>query len=154
MGWYSVGFAYKDQDLAAIDGTTADDDSAFWANFNQWVYQDHENPHRSISVFGRVGITDGEVNPIENHYSLGVSFDGMIGSRTKDRLGIVGWYNEFSSDFSPTFDDSSSGFEAYYSFQVTPWLQFGPDIQYLIDPGLHAGEDDTTVMGARALIHF
>ena len=80
--------------------------------------------------------------------------DGMIGSRARDRLGIVGWYNEFSSDFAPTLDDSSSGFEAYYSFQVTPWLQFGPDIQYLIDPGLAAGEDDTTVLGARALIHF
>ena len=78
----------------------------------------------------------------------------MIWSRAKDKLGIVGWYNEFSSDFSPTLDDSSSGFEAYYSFHVTPWLQIGPNMQYLIDPGLEAGADDTTVLGARAMLHF
>lgn len=153
-GLYAIGYAYKDADLHAIDGSTVDDDSAFWANFDQKVYMDQDNPGRSISVFGRFGNTDGEVNPIENHYSLGVSFDGMLGSRHKDRFGVVGWYNEFSSDFASNLDDSSSGFEAYYTFKVTPWLELSPDIQYLIDPGLEAGFDDTTVLGARALILF
>lgn len=153
-GWYAIGGAYKDQELQKIDGSTTDEDSAFYANFNQWVYQDENNPQRSVSIFGRFGYTDGEVNPIEKHYSLGVSFDSMIWTRAKDRLGIVGWYNEFSSDFDSTLDDSSAGFEAYYSFHVTPWLEIGPDVQYLIDPGLEAGADDTTVWGARALLLF
>ena len=78
----------------------------------------------------------------------------MIGARPKDVFGIVGWYNEFSSELSSTLDDSSEGVEAFYRFQVTPWLQVSPDVQYLFDPGIQKGADDTLVLGVRALIHL
>ena len=90
----------------------------------------------------------------ENHYSLGVTFDGMIPARPKDVFGVVGWHNAFSDDLSSSLDDSSEGLEAFYRFQVTPWLQVSPDIQYLWDPGIEKEADDTLVLGLRALIHF
>jgi porin len=90
-GWYRAGIAYRDKEQATIkqdpttsETNTTDNDWAFYANFNQWLYQDSEDPHRAIGVFGRIGITDGDVNIIKRHYSLGVSFDGMIPSRPKD----------------------------------------------------------------------
>ena len=49
---------------------------------------------------------------------------------------------------------SKRGLEAYYRFQVTSWLQVSPDVQYLIDPGLTSDNDDTLVLGLRALIHY
>lgn len=154
QGLYSVGIAYTDQDQATIDGGTADDDMAFYGNLNQWLYQNPDNPHQAIGLFGRVGFTDGEVNIIERHFSMGLSFDGMIDARPHDVFGIVGWHNSFSDDLAGNLDDSSQGFEAYYRFQVTPWLQVSPDVQYLIDPGIQEGTDDAVVLGLRALVHF
>jgi porin len=160
-GWFHLGVAYTDQEQSTIaqdpatpETETKDDDWAYYGSFNQWLYQDPANPHRSIGLFGRVGVTNGDINIIERHYSFGVSFDGMIRSRPKDAFGIVGWYNDFSGDLSSTLDDSSEGFEAYYRFQATPWLQITPDVQYLFDPGMQQGNDDTLVVGARALINF
>ena len=162
-GMYSVGIAYRDKEQPTIEqnssGTRTDDhDWAFFANFNQYLYQDPADPHRGFGVFGRFGASDGRVNIIEQHYSLGFSCDGMIPFRSKDVFGIVGWYNNFSDDLNDTpvvdLSDRSSGFEFYYRFQVTPWLQVSPDVQYLIDPGIVEGEDDTVVLGLRALMHF
>jgi porin len=103
-------------------------------------------------LFGRVGLTDGKVAIIQNHFSLGVSFDEMIPARPKDVFGIVGWYNKFSDELADNLDDSSYGFEAYYRFQVTPWLQLSPNVQYLIDPGIGEGTDNALVLGLRALV--
>ncbi len=165
QGMYSVGIAYRDKEQATIkqdsaSGKTETDqtDWAFYANFNQWLYQNPSNPHQSIGVFGRFGASDGDVNIIERHYSFGLSFDGMIPFRPKDVFGIVGWYNNFSDDLTDTpfldISDSSKGFEAYYRIQVMPWLQVSPGVQYLIDPGIVEGNDDTLVLGLRTLIHF
>jgi porin len=164
LGIYNIGVAYRDKEQATIKqpvvGPTNTDDSdwAFFANFSQWLYQNPKNPHQAIGVFGRFGATDGDINIIERHYSLGLSFDGMIPFRPKDVLGIVGWYNNFSDDLPdiPFIDisDSSKGFEAYYRFQVMPWMQLSADMQYLVDPGIVEGNDDTLVLGLRSLIHF
>jgi porin len=160
-GMYSVGIAYRDKEQSTIKqdpaspGTETDQkDWAFYANFNQWLYQNPANPHQAIGVFGRFGATDGDVNIIERHYSLGMSSDGMIPYRPNDVFGIVGWYNSFSDDLAAGTADDSKGFEAYYRFQVTPWAQVSPDIQYLIDPGITEGNEDTLVVGVRTLIHF
>lgn len=163
-GIYTIGAAYRDKEQLTIEQPasgetkTTDSDLAFYANFNQWLYQDPANPHQGIGVFGRFGASDGDVNIIERHYSLGVSLDGMIPFRPKDVFGIVGWYNKFSDDLPDTplvdISDSSKGFEAYYRIQVAPWLQVSPDVQYLIDPGIVEGNDDTLVLGLRTLVHF
>jgi porin len=97
-GFYTAGIAYRDKEQATIkqnpassETNTTDNDWAFYANFNQWLYQNPKDPHQGFGVFGRIGITDGEVNITKRHYSLGVSFDGMIPSRPKDIIGLVGW---------------------------------------------------------------
>ncbi|MHC5114261.1 MAG: carbohydrate porin [Planctomycetota bacterium] len=157
----NIGFAYTDQDRATIaqnpmvPGTEMSSDD--WAGFlgvTQWLYQDEGDPHRAIALFGRFGFTDGDVNIIENHLSGGVSFDGMIPSRPKDVIGVAAWYNDFSGDLSPTLDDSSYGFEAYYKLQLTNWVALTGDIQYLLDPGIQQGADDTVVLGLRAMIQY
>ena len=158
-GWFNLGVAYTSQNQATIkqdpstpETETKGDDWAYYGSFNQWLYQDPHDPHKAVGLFGRIGITNGDINLIKRHYSLGISLDGMIPSRPKDVFGIVGWYNKFSGDLSDTLDDTSEGIEAYYRFQVTPWLQVSPDIQYLFDPGVEKGSKDTMVLGLRALI--
>jgi porin len=151
---FSLGVAYRDKDQPTLadPAKTKSSDWAFWGNFSQWLYQNPENPRQSIGLFGRIGITDGKINNIKNHFSLGVSFDGMIPSRPKDIVGLVGWYNNISDDSFIAQRSSSSGFEAFYNFHVTPWLQVSPDVQYLISPALNPAGDDTLVVGLRALV--
>jgi porin len=160
-GLYTAGIVYRDMEQATIaqdpnpaTTNTNDSDWAFYANFNQWLYQNPADPHQAIGLFGRIGITDGDINLIERHYSLGVSFDGMIPSRPKDIIGIVGWYNGFSDDLSDSLDDSSSGFEAYYSLHLPRGMRLSADVQYLIEPGLTEDSDDTLILGLRALVLF
>jgi porin len=43
---------------------------------------------------------------------------------------------------------NSTGVELFYHFQVTPWLNIIPDIQY-IKPGLNAIADEAFVFGWR-----
>jgi porin len=161
MGIYNFGLAYTnetqatiEQDASTLGLETKDDDWAYYFGFAQALYQDRDNAHKSVGLFGRIGKSNGDINLIESHYSLGVTFDGMIAARPKDVFGIVGWYNEFSSELSSTLDDSSEGVEAFYRFQVNRWLQVSPDVQYLFDPGIQKGADDTLVLGVRALIHL
>jgi len=67
-------------------------------------------------------------------------------------IGLVGWYNNISDDSFIAQRGSSSGFEAFYNFYVTPWLQVSPDVQSLIGPALDPSGNDTFVMGLRALV--
>lgn len=149
-GLFTAGFAYK----TINDSETHDSDWAVYLNFNQWLYQNPDNPEQAIGLFGRIGITDGEVNAVQNHFSAGLSFDGMIPSRKKDVIGISGWYNNLANHLPTGFGASSAGLESYYRFQVLPWLQVSPDVQYLIKTALPKSDDDTLILGIRALILF
>ena len=153
---FNLGLAYQKKDVATLADPTQTTSSnwALYGNFSQWLYQNPNNPHQAIGLFGRVGVTDGEVAIIKNHFSLGVSFDGMIPSRPKDLVGLVGWYNDMSDDLSSSVSHSSSGFELYYNFVVTPWFELSPDVQYLINPGFDKDSEDTLILGLRARILF
>jgi carbohydrate-selective porin OprB len=53
---------------------------------------------------------------------------------------------------SDILDDRSYGFEAYYSLHLPRGIRLSADVQYLIDPGLVEGNDNTLVLGLRALV--
>ncbi|MCA0895112.1 carbohydrate porin [Microbulbifer agarilyticus] len=148
-----VGAAYrkKNQPLLENPGQTRSSDWTLWGNFNQWLYKDPDNPTRSIGLFARVGHTDGKINNIKNHYSLGVTFEGIARTRQYDVFGIAGWYNKFSKDSFIAQKGNSSGIELFYNFRVTPWLQITPDLQYLIGPALDPDVNETFVVGTRFL---
>ena len=50
----------------------------------------------------------------------------------------------------PTETDANdgTGVEMFYNFQVTPWLNVTPDVQYIL-PGNRAIADDAFVYGLR-----
>ena len=90
--------------------------------------------------------------------SGGLGGRGVIPGRPNDRMGI-GVYGMFASDhfqeksllLNELLDDEV-GFEAYYNFAVTPWLQVSADVQY-IDQGLTTS-DDAWVVGSRLNVRF
>jgi carbohydrate-selective porin OprB len=89
---------------------------------------------------------------------------GLSSSRPHDRMGIAGSYYHLSDGFTnavnlvgratagPQLRDNYWTLEAFYNFQVTPWLHVSPNIQYLGPE--RKGSDNAVVIGSRLVIDF
>ena len=143
-----------------IQGTTpvlakSSDDWSVMYDFDQYVYLAPGSKERGLGLFGRVGVSGGEVNPVKAFYSIGLGGKGMIPGREKDTFGL-GYYYLSTSDKLPKVIknriEDEQGVEAYYNIEVTPWLHVTPDLQ-LIDP-VRSSTDMTWVAGLRVKIDF
>lgn len=129
-----------------------------WAasyDFDQYLYTVKDHPDRGFGVFGRFGFGDGQVNPIQNFYSFGVSGKGLASCRPNDSFGVGYYYLGLSGhlpEFVQTRAGDEKGVEMYYNIAVTPWMHITPDLQ-VIDPG-SLGIGTTTVFGIRMMINF
>ena len=110
---------------------------------------------QGFGLFGRFGLTDGEVNPVQEFYSIGLGGKGMIPGRDNDSFG-VGYYYLAISDKLPRVIErrtqDEQGVELYYNVAVTPWLHITPDLQ-VIEPA-RENVDTTVVAGVRMKIDF
>ena len=104
-------------------------------NFDQYLYEPKKGVDRGIGLFGRLGVADGNPDLMKFFGSFGVGGKGAFESRPLDQFGL-GYY--FINIDNPTlqgplqrrnFLRDEYGFEAYYNFAITPWLQLTPDIQ-------------------------
>ena len=106
---------------------------------------------QGVGVFGRVGYADGDVNPLEWTFALGLAGRGIIPERDNDTFGIGSYYGLVSDNISgltERLSDDYWGFEAYYNIEFTPWLHVTPNFQ-VTDPFLDA-VDKAYVLGFRA----
>ncbi len=120
--------------------------------------QDFTNNPPGVGLFYRFGYMPDDRNSFNMTMSGGLGARGIIPGRPNDRMGI-GVYGMWASD---EFKDSSLllnallddevGFEAYYNFAITPWLQLSADAQY-IEQGLTTS-DNAWVLGTRLNIRF
>ena len=134
----------------------AGSDWSFFYDFDQYLYVVPGSQDRGIGVFGRFGVTDGRVNPVEQFYSIGIGGKGMIPRRENDSFGVGYYYLDLSDKIGPItsrfLDNNEQGVELYYNIAVTPWLKITPDIQ-AIKP-LRDGVDCTWVAGLRVKMEF
>jgi porin len=120
--------------------------------------QDFANNPPGIGFFFRAGYVPENRNPYNLTMSGGLGARGIIPGRPLDRMGI-GVYAMFASDdfkdASLILDevmDDEVGFEVYYNFAVTPWLQISADVQW-VDQGISTS-DDAWILGSRLNIRF
>ncbi len=106
-------------------------------------------------MFARASISDG--NPTLYRYilSAGIGGDSRLGCDRGDTFGIGWYYTGVSNEFGPIprakfAPRDGNVVELYYNFQVTPWLNVTPDVQY-IRPGISAftAGDNAFVYGVR-----
>ena len=135
-------------------------------NFDQYLYEVKKGSDQGIGIFGRVGVSDGNPNPIRCFFSFGVGGKGIIPGRPLDRFGIGYYYMDVNN---PKFTGllgrtgellrDEYGFEAFYNVAITPWLQLTPDIQ-VIRPAQKRvaangkGIDTASVLGFRLQMIF
>lgn len=112
-----------------------------------------DNPQRGFGLFGRASLSDGNPTPLRYFLSGGLGGYSPFGQERGDTFGI-GWYyvgasNEFGPAPQAIFGPrDGTGVEVFYNFQVNPWLNITPDVQY-IHPEASAIADDAFVYGLR-----
>jgi porin len=124
-------------------------DYGIYGVVDQMLWVDPEEPDRSISVFTRVmGTPEVNRNLVSFSANLGVNFKEPILGRDDDTLGLGMGYAKVSSG-AAGLDRDTTAFggpytpvrsnetfvEATYQYEVAPWLQLQPDVQYIMNPG-------------------
>lgn len=132
------------------------DDWVVYYNFDQYVYTEPNDPEQGIGIFGRVGWSTGESNPIGQFYSFGIGGQGILPERDNDTFGLGYYFAKMSDHLPEVLElDSEQGVELYYNIEVTPWLHVTPDLQMIINPGAGFQDRDVAVVyGLRAEMSF
>jgi porin len=116
-----------------------------WAvlyNFDQYLWSPDHAPDRGIGIFFRFGVTDGNPNPFQYGYNVGIGGKGVVPGRPRDSFGI-GWSRvDFSRDLLSGLRQQlglglshEDAVEIYYSAAIAPWLYVTADLQ-IVEPGL------------------
>jgi porin len=141
-GYSNKTFTSLDQSLRFfIENRSIEKQDGSWMvyyNFDQYLYEPQKGSGKGVGIFGRLGASDGNPNPMRFFFSIGVGGKGIIPSRPLDQFG-VGYYYMVAGH--PTFTGllgttrsflrNEYGFEAYYNVAITPWLKLTPDIQVI-----------------------
>ena len=137
--------------------TTQSSSWSFGYSFDQALWVSSTNPKKVWGVFGNIGVSDGNPNPVRSFYNVGISGTSPFQRRTQDTFGVGYYYLDVTNalkDLAPNLLPlkNEEGVELYYNYAVTPWFHVTPDFQVL-DP-FRARIDNAVVAGVRAKIDF
>jgi len=133
-----------------IPDTTADTWAVYY-NGHQYLRGDAE---RGWGIFLRLGISDGNPNPVKWNVAGGLGGAGLLPQRGQDAWGLGVFYLGLSDEDllrGLNVGDEVGG-EIFYNVAVTPWLHITPDVQ-LIDSALPRA-DTAWVLGVRTHCTF
>ncbi|MCI0388397.1 MAG: carbohydrate porin [Acidobacteria bacterium] len=125
--------------------------------YEQYFYQNPNNPREGWGFFGKVAIADGNPNIIQSSFLAGIAGTGLIRGRSLDRFG-VGFFNYRLSDalrdaVRPIVRiKNEKGGEVFYNFAVTPWFRVTADMQIL--PPTIEKRDTTVFFALRGKVSF
>jgi porin len=125
--------------------------------FDQALWVDPTDQTRSWGVFGNMGISGGDPNPIKYSLIFGIGGSSPLCNRKLDSFGIAYYYLGLGESFEnlvssiiPVRDER--GVELFYNVAVTPWCHVAADMQ-VVTPLLEQAQA-SLVLGLRAKIDF
>ena len=124
-------------------------------NFGHQVWPSSVRPGKGIGVYGRLGLTGGDPNPIQSSLAMGISGEAMWRSRPFDGFGVGVYLYNWTSGLATTLQTAPQqevGLELYYNVALTTWLTLSPNLQ-LIQPAT-TGAPLLTVLGIRSRVRF
>jgi porin len=142
-GHQLLGFTYSNKEFTSLDQRLMFETGAIqtkknsWSliyNFDQFFHEPQKGSGQGVGLFGRLGASDGNPNPVHYFASLGLGGKAPFG-RAHDECGAAWYYMDLTSPkwvtetgtHEPLRDEQ--GFELYYKFALTPWALLTPDIQ-------------------------
>jgi porin len=125
--------------------------------FQQFLFQDEADPSRGWGIFGQYGVSDGNPNPVEWSYLIGIGGNSPLPGRSHDRFGIGHFRYSLSNDLveglRPAIHmEDEQGIEAYYNYAVAPWLKITGNLQ-VIDPAF-SDNNRSVFFGLRTQVKF
>jgi len=124
----------------------------------QTVFREKDDSSQGLALFFRYGVANGDVNPLDYSYSLGLRYKGLLPGRDQDEFGIgltrghVG--AKFRQAVATPLETSETALEITYRAKVTPWLAIQPTLQRIANPGHDPALRDAWIAGARFEIAF
>ena len=106
---------------------------------------------------------------MDNTVSFGASVKGNSWGRPLDKFGVAAVSNGISADHQRYLALGGSGFllgdgglrygreniaEAFYTAHITRGVTFGPDVQYIANPGYNRDRGPVFVAGLRLHLEF
>ena len=152
-------------------------DYSFYGVVDQTLWSDpsDEDADRTVNFFARaMGTPEEDRNLIDASVNAGFTMHEPIPGRGDDTVGIGMGYAKvgdsaarldqdtgfFSNTYNPT-QNSEEFVELTYQYEIAPWWQVQPDIQYIINPGAGVLNSQTgnaisneLVLGVRTNINF
>jgi high affinity Mn2+ porin len=127
-----------------------------------------------VGAFARLSWNDGRTESftfteIDRSIAGGLSLDGAIWRRPSESAGIALAINGLSSDHRHYLESGGTGLilgdgslsyspeeivEAYYMMRPWHFLQIGPDVQYIRNPGYNAARGPVPVYAIRGHVEF
>ena len=121
------------------DGGTEKGTGGIYLNADQTIWHKlYYNPTdpQGVGIFFQFGQADNELAAVNEYYSTGFTWTGMIPTRIADVTGLGVNYANLSDDPQAGFIHSAeSSVELFYGLQFTPYCQIKPDLQYIMNPG-------------------
>jgi porin len=125
-------------------------DYAVYAVADKLVWREERDPNRTVALFARaMGTPFKDRNLIDFSMNAGFVFHSPFRNRPADTFGVGVGYAHVSSQAS-AFDRDTASYmgtpdapirsgeafiEMTYQYQIKPWLQLQPDVQYVFNPG-------------------
>jgi porin len=137
---------------------TKPDAYTIYYGFDQYLFQQADDPNRGWGLFGRASVSDGNPTPLDYFLSFGVGGFNPLGSRTRDRFGLGWYFVGATNEFGPIpqallAPNDGTGVEAFYNVQVTRCLNITPDVQW-IKAGATGIADNSFIYGLRVNASF
>lgn len=110
---------------------------------------------QGLAAFARFGIADEHINVFSRVYSGGLVYRGPLRGRDDDAVGIGFSWADTSAAYARAAEANAGQevvLEATYYWSLTDWLTIQPDLQYVINPGLHRELDNALVLGLRVTV--
>jgi porin len=134
----------------ALLTTDSDVWSIYWNGY-QYLQGDEQ---KGWGLFGRLGLGDGEVNPVRFNMAAGIGGTSPLPGREIDRWGLGLYYIDMADlNVLQTLNlEDETGAEIYYNIELTKWAHLSVDAQ-IVNSAISRA-DTALVLGTRLVINF
>ena len=109
-----------------------------------------------LSGWIRLGVGNGDINPIGSYLGAGLVYTGLLPGRDKDQVGLAidragfgGPARDAAHLNGTSLHNAETTIEATYRYALTDWLNVQPDVQYVVHPSGAPQLRNALVIGVR-----
>ncbi|MCH7949902.1 MAG: carbohydrate porin [Candidatus Dadabacteria bacterium] len=154
-GKYKIGAYYDSERLQEL--STDRNVRGTWGLYimgEQMLYSENSDYSEGLSAFLALSYAPENRNIITFMTAGGLSYQGLLPSRSDDIFAFIFAYGLFSDDLNEFNRDNGDPLQDYevilelnYRIQIAPWLFLQPDVQFVINPDGRSDINDALVIG-------